>query len=117
MTITRIGPLSLAKIVALVYGVIGLLIGAVISLFALIGAAFAGAAAQPINSPLVGLIFGVGSVILLPIFYGLAGFVTSLIAAWLYNVIAARVGGIEITVAAPSPLPLAAGAPPHQASF
>jgi hypothetical protein len=41
---------------------------------------------------------GVGAIIVLPIFYGGLGFVGTLIAAWLYNVIAGVVGGIELDV-------------------
>ena len=41
---------------------------------------------------------GVGAVIVFPILYGLMGFVATLIAAWLYNVAAGVVGGVEVDV-------------------
>jgi hypothetical protein len=41
---------------------------------------------------------GVGAIFILPIFYGGIGFIGMLIAAWLYNVIAGFVGGIELDV-------------------
>lgn len=46
----------------------------------------------------MGLLFGVGSVIFLPIFYGVLGFVFGLLTALLYNLVARFVGGIEVEV-------------------
>jgi len=93
MKVRRIGPLSLAKVSATLYGLIGLLIGGVVSLVSVVGGAMAGNDAGPL-----GMLFGVAAVILLPIFYGCIGFVTSLIGATLYNVVAGWVGGIELEV-------------------
>jgi hypothetical protein len=45
-----------------------------------------------------GVLFGVGAIVLLPILYGCMGFVVSLVGAWLYNLAAGAVGGIELTV-------------------
>jgi hypothetical protein len=44
----------------------------------------------------MGLLFGVGAIVLLPIFYGLLGFVCALVGAALYNVVAKLTGGIEL---------------------
>ena len=44
----------------------------------------------------LGLLFGVGSIIFMPLFYGLFGFIRTLLMAWLYNVVASRVGGLEL---------------------
>lgn len=43
-----------------------------------------------------GLMFGVGAIIILPLFYGVVGFVVSAIGAAVYNVIASVTGGIEV---------------------
>ncbi len=101
MTIKHIGPLSCAKIAGVTYACLGLIFGALISLFAAIGLAFGGA--QPglgerSVSPLIGAFVGIGAVIFLPIFYGVIGFVFALLGAWLYNVVASKVGGIEIDI-------------------
>ena len=101
MTIRRVEPLSCAKIGGLVYAAIGLLIGALCSCFALLSLAFSGVQrelAQNALSPLIGAMIGAGAIIVLPIIYGVIGFVTALIGAWLYNLIASKVGGIQIDV-------------------
>jgi hypothetical protein len=45
---------------------------------------------------------GVGAVIFFPIFYGVMGFVASLVGAWLYNIAAGIMGGIELDVQSPN---------------
>ena len=87
MQIKRIGPRSLGKLLGFMYAVIGLIIGAVISIFALMeGDADTGR----IHA------FGIAAIVALPIFYGLIGLVGGYVSAWIYNFIAKRVGGIEI---------------------
>jgi hypothetical protein len=93
MTITRVGPLSVAKIAGLLGVVIGLIAGGFVSLFSLAGAAFGGGEE---NNAMFGALFGVGAIILLPIFYGCMAFVMTLIQAALFNVAVGIVGGIEI---------------------
>jgi len=92
MVITKVGVLSVAKVGAVLYAGIGLVIGA---LFSLIG--MAGFGAWPGDGgAFVGMFFGVGAIVILPIFYGVLGFVFTLIAAALFNVAAGLTGGIEI---------------------
>jgi len=95
MTITRVGPLSAAKVAGLLYVVIGLVAGAFVSLFAMAGAAI-GAGSGNGDGATFGALFGVGAIILLPIFYGFFGFVGTLIMAALFNLAAGMVGGIEV---------------------
>lgn len=94
MVIKRVGPLSFAKISGTLYAIIGLIIGACVSLVAMLG----GFAGQTTESGMFGAVMGVAAIIVAPIFYGLLGFFTSLIGAALYNVIAGMVGGVEIDV-------------------
>ena len=89
MVIRRIGPLSAAKIAGLLYALMGLVFGAFVSIFAVAGA-------MPKDDGMAGLMFGMGAIIALPIFYGILGFVMTLIAAALYNLVARLIGGIEI---------------------
>ena len=92
MVIKRIGPMSLAKITGTLYAIVGLILGAIFSFVALVGA-FSAGLSEEAGFPAV---FGVAAIILLPLVYGGLGFVATLIAAWLYNLLAGVVGGIEL---------------------
>ena len=94
MIIRRIGPMSVARLSGMLYAVIGLVLGGIISLVAVSG----GFASGTDDAALFGGFIGVAAVLLLPICYGLLGFVATLIAAWLYNVAAGVVGGIEVDI-------------------
>lgn len=92
MVIKKIGPLSLAKISGTLYAILGLVFGALFSLIALTGGVTSG------SSEAFGFeaLMGAGAVILFPIFYGAIGFVAAFVSAWLYNLLAGVVGGIEL---------------------
>jgi hypothetical protein len=93
MIVRRVGPLSLAKVSGTLYALVGLLIGGIVSLISLVG----GAVAQGDESNgMIGALFGVAAIILLPVGYGVLGFVTSLIGAAIYNAVAGMVGGVEL---------------------
>jgi hypothetical protein len=98
MTLRRIGVWSAARVSCALYAAIGLLIGAVISavslLATLIGAG-SSAAAGPFGG-FGGVLFGVGAIVLLPVFYGLIGLVGGALAAAVYNLAARLVGGLEL---------------------
>ena len=91
MVIKRIAPLSVAKVAGSLYAFLGLCFGALFSLAAMAGAAFGGE-----GSGGFGALLGVGAIVALPILYGGFGFIFTLIAAAIYNMIAGVVGGIEI---------------------
>jgi len=86
MVLNRIGPLSAAKVVAVLYAIFGLIVGAVFSVAALFRADGGGIA------PL----WGVAAVVVFPVLYAVGGFIMTLITTWLYNVVAGAVGGIEL---------------------
>lgn len=87
MTIQRVHPMSFAKVSAFVYAFMGLIIGAFCALFALAGTGVG-------KGMPFGAFFGVGAIIILPILYGVIGFIGSLIGAAIYNFAANVVGGI-----------------------
>jgi len=91
MVIRRVRPLSAAKVFAAVYAVIGLLIGAIITLIGFAGGFGAATAGMPFSS-----MFGIGAIIILPIVYGCIGFIAMLLMSALYNWAAGIMGGIEI---------------------
>jgi len=94
MVFKRLGPVSLAKIVGTLYVVLGLIVGAIFSLAAAAGAFNLN---QPGTPPFMSM-YGVAAVLVLPVLYGCLGFIGSLVAALLYNLLAGVVGGIEIEI-------------------
>jgi hypothetical protein len=93
MIVNRVGPMSLAKIAGALYALIGLFAGGLISLISLMGGPFSRSSGSGF-----GAMFSIAAVLVMPLIYGGLGFIFSLIAAWLYNVLAGVVGGIEIEV-------------------
>lgn len=94
MRIISVSPLSLAKVALVLYGVLGLLFGLCFAVLSLFGAAFGDAPGG--GSALYGAFFGIGAVVFLPILYGGMGAVMAFVGAWLYNLVAGVVGGVEI---------------------
>lgn len=95
MRIRSVGVLSVGKIFGTLYAILGLLIGLVFALIAAVG----GAAAlnQPgAKAAFPGAALGVFAIVVLPVFYGIGGFIGGLITAGLYNLVAGMVGGIEV---------------------
>jgi len=81
MIINRVRPLSVGKIAAFLYGIVGLFIGAVIAVFALFGGLMTGAAGAANDAQGPGAAFGalfgvagVAAIVIAPIFYGIMGF-------------------------------------------
>jgi hypothetical protein len=105
MTINRVGPLSVGKIAAFLYGIIGLFVGALFAVFALFGSLAAGTAGHgtEVEGPAAafGALFGVAGVaaiIIAPLFYAFMGFIGAVIMALIYNLVARIVGGIQVDV-------------------
>jgi hypothetical protein len=96
MVIRRIEPISAAKVQGVLGAVIGLLIGACFTLLALAFGGLAAASDEGAGAGIVGMLMGAGAIIILPIFYGIFGFIGGLIWAFLYNLAAKFTGGLEI---------------------
>jgi hypothetical protein len=94
MVIKRFEPLSVGKVAGVLYAAMGLVVGVIVSLAATIG----GLAGRSEFGALAGGLVGIGAIVLLPILYGVLGLIVAVIAAWLYNLAAGFVGGIEIDV-------------------
>ena len=104
MVIRRIGVWSAARLYAGISGTFGLIAGVFFALMATVGG-MAGALSSDAGSHGAGLLagglgalFGVGAIILMPIFYGLLGLIGGSIVAALYNVFAGLFGGVEVEV-------------------
>ena len=96
MQIKRIGVFSFAKVYAVVLTGIGLLIFIPIGLIMMIfGAA---AITQESGGAMAGVGIGLGLVymVILPVVYGIIGFIFGAVTALIYNVAAGFVGGLEL---------------------
>ena len=91
MEIKKMGVLSLAKIYTVIMAIFGLILGAIFTIISLMVSSAA-------NVEGLGG-YGVASIIILPIFYGVIGFVSGALGAWIYNVAAKTIGGVQIELA------------------
>ncbi|HUE13491.1 MAG TPA: hypothetical protein VMR25_04950 [Planctomycetaceae bacterium] len=94
MLVKRVGVLSLGKMLGVLYGGLGLLIGVFVALFCILAAAIGAQQKAGAPSPLIGVV----AIVLAPLFYGVFGFIGGIVSAALYNVAASVVGGVEIEV-------------------
>ncbi|WP_406659898.1 hypothetical protein V7O66_08585 [Methanolobus sp. ZRKC3] len=91
VSVKRMGAMSLGKILGFMYAIFGLIIGAFISLFSIGNMMYGGFGAAS-------MFFGIGAIIAFPVFYGIMGFISGLLMALFYNLIAGWVGGLEVEV-------------------
>lgn len=128
MVIKNVGVLSVAKVQGLVMAGIGLIFGSIYGLiFILFGAAMMaangsgrGGVIGAGGSVLAGLIF----MVVIPIFYGILGFVIGAITGLVYNIASKYVGGIELEIEpapnsydSPSTYDVPYNAPPTSSPF
>ena len=83
--IKRFDVVSVGKIMAVVYTVMGFFIGLVIA----VSGSFAALAGAGIFAAL-----GVLAIVVMPVFFGIIGFVAGIVMAFVYNIVAERVGDI-----------------------
>ncbi|GAC1524737.1 MAG: hypothetical protein NVS3B11_25640 [Collimonas sp.] len=81
--ISRISPVQTAKVMALLYFAISLPMIALMGLFY---------AFMPGPKASIGMMF------MLPFLYAIFGFIFTVFGAWIYNLVAKWIGGIEFTV-------------------
>lgn len=99
--VKSVGVMSAARIMGLLYGCMGLLFAPFFLLFGLLGSLVGSD-----KTPFAG-IFGAVFAILMPVIYGVMGFVMGAIGALLYNLLAKWVGGFELELLSPAALPVA----------
>jgi hypothetical protein len=90
--IKRIAPFQLGKMLALLYGIVGLLAIP----FLLFMATMSAQLPPEQRGPLMAM--GAGAALFAPILYAMVGFISGIIGAVIYNVVAKWVGGIEVEV-------------------
>ena len=96
MVIRRFGVWSVAKLYGALLAALGFLVGALIALGSFIGGASGAFGEAQANAGPMAMLFGVGAIIFLPIFYGVMGIVVGGLSAALYNLFAGLLGGIEV---------------------
>lgn len=94
MVIKRVGVWSVAKMYGALSGAMGLLFGIILGFASMVGVGLA----EGETSPFMGVLFGAGAIVALPLFYGVMGVVVGAVGALIYNAVAAVVGGITIDV-------------------
>ncbi|HVP43587.1 MAG TPA: hypothetical protein VMS96_09140 [Terriglobales bacterium] len=90
------GVMSVGKMMAVIQGAIGLLF---VPIFLIAG--MAGALAGKGQDAIAGGVMLVLAV-MMPVFYAGIGFVMGVVTALIYNVVAGKIGGIELELVAPS---------------
>ena len=88
--VKSVGVMSIAKVMGLMYACMGLLFA---PFFLLIG--LLGSMAGQQKTPFAGM-FGVVFAVLMPVMYGVLGFIGGAIGALLYNLFAKLAGGFEL---------------------
>jgi hypothetical protein len=98
MVITKVGVMSLGKLMGIMYAAIGLLFGGIYALVAVVGGgamlAMGGNEGAMGGGMMMGM--GVAAVIVLPVIYGVLGFIGGLVTALFFNIAAKYAGGLEV---------------------
>jgi len=103
MVIRQVGVWSVARLYGGLSAVMGLLFGACFAVVAMVGGGMAAVAENSgagsgFASGMLGAMFGVGAIVILPIFYGVLGIIMGALSAALYNLCAGMFGGIEVDI-------------------
>ena len=96
MVLKKVDVGSAFKVGGAIYAALGLFFGAIVACAALFGAALAKDAANASSSGFMGIFFGVGAVIFVPLFYGLLGAIMAALMAWVYNSFVGITGGLKV---------------------
>jgi len=100
--VRRISPKSAFKVAAGIYGLIYGVLGLLGFLFSVIGILFASDLLYyldlPVGSGIAGILLSFLLFILTTALIALVAGVSAAIAAWIYNLVAGRIGGLEVEV-------------------
>jgi hypothetical protein len=91
VVVKRIDVFSIAKMMSALYAFFGLIGG----LFMFVMFSLSSIASSGRNNSPVGIVAGFGMLLLIPICYGIGGFIGGAITGFLYNLLASYIGGIE----------------------
>jgi hypothetical protein len=96
--IVKIGAMSLGKILGVIYAVMGLVFGGLITLASFFASSLLGGQNNELS-----IFFGVGSIIILPLMYGVAGLIFGLLIGWTFNLSSRLTGGLAVEIQEPGP--------------
>ena len=97
MVLKRIGVWSAAKLSGILYGAMGLLLGAIFALMSFFGFSLPSSSYGEGAPPAwLGPILGVGAIVFLPLLYGVMGLIGGAFAAAVFNFFARLAGGLEV---------------------
>lgn len=99
-TLKRIGPGSAFKVGLVTYAFLGLIIGACFAFFSMIARSIGGLAGSEagVGARVLGMGFGLGAIIVMPIMYGIIGGIGGALGALIYNLVAGWIGGLEVDI-------------------
>ncbi len=97
----KIGAFSFAKLLTVVFGLIGLLCGVYYSVGGLlidVMVSLEWLSAEKMETPGLskGTLLAFGSLLAMPLIGIIFGFVSGLLGAWIYNVFAKKIGGLNV---------------------
>jgi hypothetical protein len=95
--IKKVDPFSLAKVLGILYALLGVIIGLMFAAWGSVMSNLHMAESDETTKTILSF-FGIGSIIFFPILYGIIGLVAGVITAALYNVVARWVGGVMIEI-------------------
>jgi hypothetical protein len=97
--VRRIGPGSAFKVGLVSYAILGLVLGIFMALLSMAAGTLGtlGQSSAP-GAKLLGLGMGFGAIIFFPLVYGVFGGIFSAIGAFIYNLVAGWVGGLEVDI-------------------
>lgn len=88
-----VGVMSVAKVMGFIYGCMGLIFVPIFLIIGIMGSVVS--QKDTPFAPFAGL-FGILMAVMMPLAYGAMGFIMGAIGAALYNLIAKKVGGVEL---------------------
>ena len=99
-TLKRIGPGSAFKVGLVIYAILGLVIGACFAFFSMIAGSLGSLAGSEASAGarVLGMGMGLGAIIVMPILYGIFGGIGAAIGAFIYNLAAGWIGGLEVDI-------------------
>jgi Transmembrane domain of unknown function (DUF3566) len=97
-TVKRVGPGSAFKVGLITYAILGLVLGVFMAIVSTLVGGLGTTASNVPGAKLFGFGMGIGSIIVFPICYGLIGGIFAAIGAFIYNLAAGWVGGLEVDI-------------------